>query len=479
MTVEEVVKQQNQQKMLAALERSKPDMYRKYAKMQREIAENEKAAKDNLVAQGEEYVKNQNRQNKLNQLTNAFKSIWTSMADALEPMIDGLTEVFKVITAIAEWFASWPGWLRGTLGYIIAGFAAWRAWATYKQTKAFIKDLKNVGGAIKDIASATRGAAPAAKELTGTLTNVGRAATDAAGGAGGAKGLGGFTSRISGMGMIQAAASVAIFAGAMWVLAKAFQEFKKVDPDDIAKGIISMAAAITILGVAAGIIEATGLGEALLIVAGSVALLGVGALAAGKGIDFFAQGIQKLQGAKMDGMAGNIAAIAGAFALFGVGGVLGGIGALFGVGVFVFLERLTAYSVDLERVGNAIDKIRKAYFDLTTEMGKKVTINIPTDTIQSLEKMVSGKIQAAVEVIATTAIEVKNLNELKETIQKLVDAISTLGGTAGAASPVVNVNNNQNAMVEKLDELIGLFKNGTLKLSMNGHSTNKAFAGMA
>jgi molybdopterin converting factor small subunit len=83
---------------------------------------------------------------------------------------------------------------------------------------------------------------------------------------------------------------------------------------------------------------------------------------------------------------------------------------------------------------------------------------------------------ANVEKQVTMAVEVKNLDELKETVDKLTDAISKLGGTAGGATPIVNVNNNQNAMIEKLDELIGLLKNGAIAVNMDGILVSRTLA---
>jgi uncharacterized FAD-dependent dehydrogenase len=88
----------------------------------------------------------------------------------------------------------------------------------------------------------------------------------------------------------------------------------------------------------------------------------------------------------------------------------------------------------------------------------------------------SAEAKADVEKQVAMAVEVKNINELKETVDKLTEAISKLGGTAGGASPVVNVNNNQNAMIEKLDELIGLLKDGAIAVNMDGIQVSRTLA---
>jgi hypothetical protein len=89
---------------------------------------------------------------------------------------------------------------------------------------------------------------------------------------------------------------------------------------------------------------------------------------------------------------------------------------------------------------------------------------------------VNNEVKSTVEKQVAMAVEVKNINELKETVDKLTEAISKLGGTAGGASPVVNVNNNQNAMIEKLDELIGLLKDGAIAVNMDGILVSRTLA---
>jgi phage-related protein len=89
---------------------------------------------------------------------------------------------------------------------------------------------------------------------------------------------------------------------------------------------------------------------------------------------------------------------------------------------------------------------------------------------------VNDKAKADVEKQVSMVVEIKNLDALKETIDKLVEAISKLGGTAGGASSVVNVDNNQNAMIQKLDELINLLREGAIAVNMDGTLVSKTLA---
>ena len=160
---------------------------------------------------------------------------------------------------------------------------------------------------------------------------------------------------------------------------------------------------------------------------------------------------------KLSGVAAGIAAIGYAMAGFAVSSAFASFINFFsGDGVIKNILALSSAADGLKRVSEEIDNIGSKYKSLSTQM--------------------SEKIKASVELMATAAIEVKNLNDLKETVDRLVTAINSLGGAAGAGTPVVNVNNNSAAMVEKLDELIGLLKDGAIGINMDGSKVSRALA---
>lgn len=68
------------------------------------------------------------------------------------------------------------------------------------------------------------------------------------------------------------------------------------------------------------------------------------------------------------------------------------------------------------------------------------------------------------------------MNELKDSLDRLTQAITSLGGAAGGATPVVNVSNNSGAVVEKLDELIGLLMDGSIGVNIDGIKASKLLA---
>lgn len=86
MTVDEIIKQQNQQKMLNALERERPELYKKYNEMQQAARKNEKTSTESLVKNGEEMMKQMEMQAEMDKLTNALKSAWVDVGNALLPI---------------------------------------------------------------------------------------------------------------------------------------------------------------------------------------------------------------------------------------------------------------------------------------------------------------------------------------------------------------------------------------------------------
>ena len=123
MTVEEITKQQNQEKMLAALKNSTNADDRKaaadYDKMMQSIAENEKNAKNDLVARGREMANQQLRQTELNKLTNAFSAIWTSITDALLPIAN---IIMPIILGVFKALAFVIGLVAEPLGIVVSAF---------------------------------------------------------------------------------------------------------------------------------------------------------------------------------------------------------------------------------------------------------------------------------------------------------------------------------------------------------------------
>lgn len=112
---------------------------------------------------------------------------------------------------------------------------------------------------------------------------------------------------------------------------------------------------------------------------------------------------------------------------------------------------------------------------------KWITNNIPfvgkifgaaKDAAKSMSSAISGTIEAETKTI----IEVKNLDELKTTIDRLTEAIGKLNITTSAEGSTKNETNNSAAMVAKLDELISLLRGGAIGVNIDGIMVSKALA---
>lgn len=99
--------------------------------------------------------------------------------------------------------------------------------------------------------------------------------------------------------VLKGAAAMIVTAGALYVFAKALQEFKDISWKEMGMGLLTLVGAITVLGVAAMLLTPVipammGLGAALLFVGGAVALMGVGFKAISDGISNITKNIDSL-----------------------------------------------------------------------------------------------------------------------------------------------------------------------------------------
>ena len=191
-------------------------------------------------------------------------------------------------------------------------------------------------------------------------------------------------------------AALIMFAGAMYILAKAGQEFNTVDWSSLGKmGIILAVLGLTIAGLmATGVLETA---------AGGIALLGlafipfaISAMAAGKAMQMFGQGIESI-GTGIKDIAANISALA------------------------------------------SLDDTLLIFKDVSLILG----IYAMANAIGSLNDELSG--------VATNLPALKNLESIRT-------------ATGGSSTAVVN----------KLDELIGLMKSGGIAVYMDGSKLSTA-----
>lgn len=94
------------------------------------------------------------------------------------------------------------------------------------------------------------------------------------------------------------------------------------------------------------------------------------------------------------------------------------------------------------------------------------------DAAKTMANAVSGTIEAE----AKTLVEVKNLDELKATIDRLTEAITRLNTGANLTGTAAAANNGSTALVQKLDELINLLKEGSIGVNIDGIKASKILA---
>ena len=110
-------------------------------------------------------------------------------------------------------------------------------------------------------------------------------------------------------GIIKSAAALLIMAVALRIFVPVLTILGAMDPGDIAKGLITLAAAFALLGVAGTVLAPVA--PAIIALAGAIALIGVGVMAAGVGITLLAVGI----GALATAISGGAATIATGLAI--------------------------------------------------------------------------------------------------------------------------------------------------------------------
>ena len=500
MTVDEIIKQQNQQKLLAKLEATRPELYAKYKAMQDKLRENEKAAAEDLEKQAEEMAKQQLMQGEMNKLTNAFRAIWTDITDALLPIanaimpilittVRGLAVVFKVIgglirglfSPIEKFFDSFRSGnksalkleeifakigptvekitafavgLTGTLMHAVTGVATMYA-MMIPIVNIFSKLKISIGQAFQPFTVLSEMFTSIATKITnfaGRLSGLSKIFTPFLS-------MGSSVFKLFGMiakfaGPIGLVVNIIQFAFSLW---KRFSELFASDEfvnapwyEKIWMGIKAVFGALYDVLIQPFIDLWDWVSDKLM--GKSPSKLGLGIV----------QGIKSIGSMLLNSLTSPFK---NAFNLIsGIFSGRSGVGAkivegLKSVGEFIF-DALTWPFKQLIKFASKIPIIGKLFGGGNSD--------------SSIDVVAEAKSKA--EGSAIPAVEVKGIPELKESIDKLTDAITKLGGAGGAAAPIVNVNNNPAAMVEKLDELITLLKDGSIGVNIDGIKASKVLA---
>jgi hypothetical protein len=96
---------------------------------------------------------------------------------------------------------------------------------------------------------------------------------------------------------------------------------------------------------------------------------------------------------------------------------------------------------------------------------------------QDAAASVSNQVQTSIETAVNSVVEIKNLDDLRDVISKLTDALNRLAGGGTAPVPVAGMAGNSNtALISKFDELIGLLKAGGIAVNLDGRKVSSAMA---
>ena len=493
MTTKELFDRKAKQEELNELKRKEPNLYAEYDKQNQALEDQSK----NVVEKYKQDLLNKQVQAEQTKLANSFKQILISISDVLGPIVkllmqamNLLTIMIKPITVVlslfskifetignifdyttwgAGFFSNWTGtldemfndWKKIVGGVVLLGSAIGIYFALVKRgiisnmVNPFKGALTSMTGLFKkftlDTAGAGGGVTPKIK--------------GGKGGKGGKAGGGMMDGMIESVNKIKPASLLAVagamiaFAGAVFIMAKAAETFGS---DAAQKGFVNMALAAGILGIFTAVLVASGsaiaaaspaleIAAVVMISFGAALLLmGVAAMAAGKGIDFAADGLVKLASigfTGLAGVAGGIALLSGALLSFGVAMAGGGLMSFLGGGMLLQLMGLAAISPLLEKTSGAL--------------------NVITDSLTTFkDKDIVTGISAVTEAI-------KKLNdELEKTSTMKLMALAAVNVTSAAVAGGGESGNTS----QKLDELIGLMKSGAIAVNIDGNRASYLLA---
>lgn len=386
---------------------------------------------------------------------------------ALKPYIDVVKLIEDGLNKVSSWFSDTPddieGWGRkigiAIAGAIVLGLAA-LAYESFTGaivgliTSPFKLALKLIPnyfkGGIKDIAktasdAAKNAASTATSAIGGAVTPGAASATaPAAGGTGGGNKFLESIKSIDAKTLLSLGVAMLAFAGAMYILAKAGQEFNTVDWSSLAK----MAAAAAIMGVTLGLLAVAmaPLQPVLWPLVGVMLAFGAAMLAVGYATKLFGEGFALMNDLDLLSIGLGLYTLSGAVLAFGAAMAGGGMLSFLGGGLMLELVALAAISSSLMTASNALSSIGS-----TLEMFKD-------------EAIVEG-IENITEAIKGLNKEINNVNLLN------VSGLALLGNTAKGAA---GGGGGGGEVVAKLDELIGLMKSGGIAVNIDGSKVSTA-----
>ena len=289
---------------------------------------------------------------------------WYKNSESFRGVINGIASGFQSFVNLMDTeIGKWAGGIVGTI--VIVGYIIKKE--LIQNMLNYLKLFKNIPTAIPTPIPpvSTGGLGPGGfggygSTLSRPTTPVGATGTAATTSAAGPSGFLNSMKGINPATVLSLGAALIMFAGAMYILAKAGQQFNTVDWSSLKK----MGVILAVLGATIAALMYTGVLETA---AGGIALLGlafipfsISALAAGKGMQLFGQGIQSVSTGISD-IASNISQIASledAFSVFTDTSILFGIDSMTGA-LSLLNEQLSKVATNLPALKN-IEAIKTA-----------------------------------------------------------------------------------------------------------------------
>lgn len=253
--------------------------------------------------------------------------------------------------------------------------------------------------------------------------------------------------------MLRGAAAIAVLSGALFISAKAFQEFADVTWESVAQGLVAIAG-LTVAAFALsklkgpiiqGALAIAVLGGALIPLAAALRIAAPAFVAFGQGIKLAFEGVASLIGAvftpltEMFGIltlekAIAVAALGPAFMSVGAGLVALGAGAIVGMAGLGVLAGISAIGPGLALAGQGVTQMAEAVARLGTALQ-----TLETEKLREVKDLISTTALAAPAVAATGAItqlingitgggEQSSNKELLQKLDEVVAAVSNIRG---------------------------------------------------
>jgi hypothetical protein len=323
-----------------------------------------------------------------------------------ELLVSILSNLEPVIKTLTSFLKKNEPWLKHVLVLLTAGFAGVVAGLNVLAGILTYKTLTGGGGVMnvgRGFLSKFGLGAAAASPAGGGLP---------AGGGGGAGRFGSFFGKMpSASSMLQTAAAAVVFAGAIWVLAKALQQFNSVEWKSLGKAALALVGLMGVMFMMGVFVSA--FGWLLLGGAAAIAAFGFALMPLAWALQMFGSvsgsAIKELAEA-LPALAWGIGLLAGAGALFALGGPLAAIGLFMALGTVVALGAIASkYSGPIVTLAEGINLLADA-------MGRLNSISISDAKFDKIEGQLNRLSKIKIEGAASAEADLGQPLLISQTI---------------------------------------------------------------